>query len=116
MTKSIVFLVGIFFSLTVNSASLDNSQLMIIDSIESRYSGAHAVFGSGSIPDQGCTYKDRGIIVDTDIGSNTMVSVTLSAAISATPVIIQVSGCTMISPGHGTETAPKITKVQLNLK
>ncbi|MDV5168338.1 hypothetical protein [Photobacterium rosenbergii] len=95
----------------VNAA--ENSSPMKVKSIESRYSGAHALYGSSTIPDQGCTLKDRGIIVETDAGSKTMISVALSALVSGKQAIVQVSGCTMISPGHGVETAPKITKFHM---
>ena len=96
-----------------NASALSNSSAMFVESVESRSSGYHALFGSGVIPDQDCTYRDRAIIVDSDVGSQTMVSIALSALLSGKKVIVQVSGCTIVSPEHGDKTAPKMTKLHI---
>ena len=95
------------------SFSATNSAKVKIDSIESRDSGYHSIFVVGSLPaDQGCILSDRAVVIETDNSSKTMLSVALTALTSGKDVVIQVSGCTPINTGY-TNTAPKVTKVQI---
>ncbi len=98
---------------SVNSFADANSSSLQVASIESRDSGYHALFLSGSVPDENCTLKDRAIILESSDGGKTMLSISLSALTANKSVVIRVSGCTVIDPSQTQHTAPRVTKVQI---
>ena len=98
----IVILILFIFASNINAA--ENSAKMSIKNIESRESGAHDIYFYGTVPDQGCSLTDRGILDETLTGGKTMFSVLLAAFMADKQVVVRVDGCL---------AAPKIVKVQL---
>ena len=103
----------IAISLVTNAHAAENTQSMKLFSIESRESGSHALYFTGSIPNQGCTLSDRAVIVESSPGGGTMLQVAFTALTTRQLVIARVDGCVPINPPDTTITAPKVTKLQI---
>lgn len=105
-----IVLMALFFS--TNLLAANTEQLQVI-SIESRDSGYHAIYLSGSMPNEGCVLNDRAIILESNEGGKAMLSLSLSALAASKKVIVGVEGCTVIAPEQPQYTAPKVVKIQI---
>lgn len=67
------FILSVFLGCFSSSvfADADSAQL-VINSIESRNSGYHALFLSGTVPNEGCSLSDRATILESDAGGKAM--------------------------------------------
>nr|VFK33052.1 MAG: hypothetical protein BECKMB1821G_GA0114241_11359 [Candidatus Kentron sp. MB]VFK35646.1 MAG: hypothetical protein BECKMB1821I_GA0114274_113410 [Candidatus Kentron sp. MB]VFK77483.1 MAG: hypothetical protein BECKMB1821H_GA0114242_11459 [Candidatus Kentron sp. MB] len=101
-----------FFTLT-NLVFAGSSGITNIVSIESRESGYHAVYISGTMPDEGCTLLDRGILIASTPGAESMFNVAMAALDKQNSVLIRVDGCTIIEPVQPEHTAPHIRKIHI---
>lgn len=105
---------GIMISMFSGGLFADaNSSIDIIDTIESRDNGYHAIFLQGGVPDESCDLTDRAILANSSAGGQAMLDVALAALINHRSVILRVSGCSVISPDQAHLTAPSLKKVQI---
>lgn len=88
-----------------------NSPIGSITNFVPRNNGYHSLFLSVSIPAQGCTLADRGIIVETDIGGKALLATIMLAVTGGNQVDVRVNGCAPVNPDETVETAPKIVKI-----
>ena len=95
-------------------AAPENSLVGNITSLVSRSSGYHSVFLDVAIPAQGCTYSDRGVIKEADVGGRTLLATILVAISNGNQVDFRVSGCAPLNPDENAYTAPKIVKVGIH--
>ena len=108
-----VLLTSVAVMLTSTIAhAVENSNRVLITSIESRDTGLHGIFVDGGVPSQGCSFSDRAILKDVDPAAKTMLSVALAAMVSGKKVVLQVGDCTPVNTGYDT-TAPVLKKVQI---
>jgi hypothetical protein len=89
------------------------SEKSYVHRVISRESGYHAVYLESGLPDLGCTLTDRAIILNTDNGSESMLSLATMATIHSKPVRINVIGCESIDANQPSITAPKAVTVKL---
>jgi len=97
-----------------------NSGTLKVGRIELRESGIHSIYfldlNTGmavTVPDEGCTFVDRAVIVENDAfgvgnGTNTIINAIIKAKIESFKVIIRVDGCHEIALGATNFTAPEI--------
>ena len=95
-------------------ATEENSSPDTISSIATRDSGYHAVFlATTQLPNSDvCTLNDRGMIIESDSVSRTMMAFTLASMLNKSTIILRTDGCTSVNVGSAT-TAPKIIKVKV---
>lgn len=65
------------------------------------------------MPDQGCSWHDRAIVQGSDPGADALLSSLMTAMGAKIEIQLRVDGCAVVNPDESTNTAPRITKVQL---
>lgn len=125
MSKSIWFFIITSLLFSGQSFAGGNTATESITSIESRYSGYHAIYmtlsgtnnigilSSAILANEGCVLADRAILLESDAAGKTEFAMLLSTYLLNKKAIIRVDGCVQIDPAQTQYTAPRIVKVQL---
>jgi hypothetical protein len=115
------FLAAIGIAYSSVSLGAGNTFYEKISSIESRYSGYHAIFMKSPVAQvtqntltaEGCVLSDRAILLESEPAAKAEFAMILTALALDKSVTIRVDGCTVIDPLQPQYTAPKIVKVQI---
>ena len=88
-----------------------NSPVGSINNFVPRNTGYHSVFLTVAIPGQGCTFADRGVIVESEVGGKALLATTMMAISGGNQVDLRVDGCAPVNPAESADTAPRIVKI-----
>ncbi len=100
---------------TLSFATEENTSPDTIQSIVTRDDGYHAIFlGTTQFPNSDvCTLNDRGIVIESDSASRTMVAIALAAMLNKSTATLRTDGCVITKLGT-TTTAPKVIKIKVD--
>jgi hypothetical protein len=105
-------IISAVLALISTSSLAVNTEPGHITSIESRDTGFHGIWLTSTIPNQNCTFNDRAVVREEDVGGKTQLSILLTALVSNKKVVVGVSGCTDTGV-VGAGTSPRVIKAQI---